>query len=437
MGQPGTDDRRLTQLHPLERNNIFYGKLMDVLHFTMEQDYGRANRQLFNRLALGSGVVCGLDVTAVTTAAGTGLRVSAGVALDGWGRWIVVPDDVDLVPLALTDDCGHPAPAAGEPLPAALHVSVCYRECPADYAPALVTDPVCDGPERCEAGTWIESYRLQVLEDAAPAVDLDCAAGVLDAVRAGELHAALCLLGGGACPTEPDDPCVVLANVAVAADGTLTVDACRPRAVVPTNRLLLQLVTCLAERVEECCPGPQPTPSPSPSPSPSPVPSPTPTPSPSPTPSPPPELLRVQRVRVLATGGDPATVTPTVVAEMTKPTASMTASVSKQPDVIEIEFTGALDPDSVAMPATIDVQRPTGLPLGQVSTGPGNLVRYYQPDGLRGTYTVRLIGGPPGPSADPAIRSLAGLRLDGDMTAAWPSGDGNEGGDFGFRLVVE
>jgi hypothetical protein len=46
---------------------------------------------------------------------------------------------------------------------------------------------------------------------------------------------------------------VTLATITAAADGGLTVDAQAARAVVPTNTVLLQLIACLAARVEECC----------------------------------------------------------------------------------------------------------------------------------------------------------------------------------------
>jgi hypothetical protein len=46
---------------------------------------------------------------------------------------------------------------------------------------------------------------------------------------------------------------VTLATIRVGADGALAVDAHAARAVVPTNVVLLQLIACLAARVEECC----------------------------------------------------------------------------------------------------------------------------------------------------------------------------------------
>ena len=45
-----------------ERNNFFYGKMMTVRDFFAEQFYFNEKRWLINRMVLGWGVVCGLDV---------------------------------------------------------------------------------------------------------------------------------------------------------------------------------------------------------------------------------------------------------------------------------------------------------------------------------------------------------------------------------------
>ena len=50
---------------PIERNRYFYGKLLTVRDFEVEQRYARQKSQLLNRLSFGAGVVCGLGVTAV------------------------------------------------------------------------------------------------------------------------------------------------------------------------------------------------------------------------------------------------------------------------------------------------------------------------------------------------------------------------------------
>ena len=93
---------------------------------------------------------------------------------------------------------------------------------------------------------------------------LTCTDRVLDLMRAADLTGALAVLAEGARAEPPQDSCSVLATLNVGDDGGLTVDALGPRTVVPTNLMLMQMVACLAARIEECCAHPTPTPSPSP-----------------------------------------------------------------------------------------------------------------------------------------------------------------------------
>src|SRR5258705_5142121 len=71
------------------RNRYFYGKLLDVYHFELEQDYSNGKRWLLNRLISGYGVVCGLDVQPADKV--RGVKVTSGIAIDRAGREIVVP----------------------------------------------------------------------------------------------------------------------------------------------------------------------------------------------------------------------------------------------------------------------------------------------------------------------------------------------------------
>lgn len=115
---------------------------------------------------------------------------------------------------------------------------------------------------------------------------------------------------------------------------------------------------------------------------------------------------------------------------------TITLHAADQADVIEVQFTGpALDATTVIPQVTFIVRPEPNVPLGQFLTLSGNVARYYQPDALRGKYRIQLTGGPPGPSAAPAICSVDGLRLDGEPTQ-FPTGNGQEGGDFAFTLAV-
>lgn len=151
--------RRPGKLATPQRNNYFYGKLLDVPHFQMEQDYFNRKRWLLNRLGLGEGVLCGLNVAAKNGQ----VYISPGVAIDALGREIIVPESVSLDPRALTDECGKPAgDKLSDDAEGAVHICLAYHECPADYLPVLVGD--CNTREQCAPGTIVESYRLLVRE---------------------------------------------------------------------------------------------------------------------------------------------------------------------------------------------------------------------------------------------------------------------------------
>lgn len=74
---------------PMERNRYFYGKLLTVRDFEIEQRYNRSKSQLLNRLRFGAGVVCGLGVAASDD---TTLVIESGMALDYQGRMIVLEE---------------------------------------------------------------------------------------------------------------------------------------------------------------------------------------------------------------------------------------------------------------------------------------------------------------------------------------------------------
>lgn len=74
---------------PMERNRYYYGKLLTVRDFEVEQDYFRGKERLNNRVIHGAGVVCGLGVSASDDAT---LLIESGMALDYLGREIVIEE---------------------------------------------------------------------------------------------------------------------------------------------------------------------------------------------------------------------------------------------------------------------------------------------------------------------------------------------------------
>lgn len=234
------------------RNRYFYGKLLDAPHLELEQRYGMDKRGLLNRLTLGFGVVCGLDV--VPTVDGARVRVMPGVAVDGWGREVVVPaESPPLDVRQLLDACGRPE---GGPLAPGTKVVLwlAYHECAAEPVPVLVGD--CDTERGCANSIVREQYALvlQADEELAPAPS--CGFPGLGA--GATAHPLLVERTLGACPGPAARPWVPLARIVVPDENAAVEAGAIDRAVRPvvaTNQLLLELVLCLADRVEQCCGG--------------------------------------------------------------------------------------------------------------------------------------------------------------------------------------
>lgn len=72
---------------PFERNNYFYGKLLSVDDFELEQRYMNDKRRMINRFVNGSGVVAGLRVVEIDEQK---ISVERGIAIDSLGREIVI-----------------------------------------------------------------------------------------------------------------------------------------------------------------------------------------------------------------------------------------------------------------------------------------------------------------------------------------------------------
>jgi hypothetical protein len=80
------------KLKQFKRNHFFFGKMMTVEDFRLEQDYFNHKRNLINRLIHGRGIVCGLNVSSPILHEADVWRVdiSEGCAIDPCGREIVV-----------------------------------------------------------------------------------------------------------------------------------------------------------------------------------------------------------------------------------------------------------------------------------------------------------------------------------------------------------
>ena len=231
------------------RNSYFYGQLLGVHNFELETAYGIGQRRLLNRLVLGYGVVCGLDVEVKDD--GQHLRISPGVAIDRWGQeivvpartgWIAIPSDVLAAAVEAAGDCKDDA---------CIHVLICYHECRGDPAPVLAGD--CRTIEPCAPSTTREQYRIELRGECPSPPDL--AGAITGMIRNGRLDYAQLArwVTGRDCSALPRDPCIALANVPVIDSDTTPrgdpnhVDI-TVRPVLPSNIVLKELILALVGR---------------------------------------------------------------------------------------------------------------------------------------------------------------------------------------------
>jgi hypothetical protein len=457
-----TTEALLRVLNAPRRNHFFYGKRMDVQHFEMEQSYGKLKQWLLNRVALGKGVLCGLRVFVD----GRRVCVDPGVAIDGMGREIIVPVRTCIDAVATDDGCcsGHresavrPAPENG-----VYTLWACYHECLTDQQPVLVSE--CGTRDHCAAGTVVESFCLKITPGLPPlqhdpdwcarlwpkktdggsnTTDIDRYDTGISGITEADAQAIrdtlnsrrhlLCELLDWNCEAPDTDPCVPLAIVIVRGDRIVT-ESCLVRPRIYSNATLLDLILCLAEKIDDCCNKHE-----------------TPT-----------ETMRVRSVDFVSrSGGAPEQP----VASMLSPLQDTAVNIDDNPNAIRIRFSkpfaqdqhkptthGLNDPDFTRH----NVQVVPETPLNNLAYVPGTLT-IEGPDTMRfdllpespyrrqeggwqkGRYFILLRGTENLPANQQALADLNSAALDGEAIAPSPggsmSGNGTAGGDFKAPFVI-
>ncbi|NLV16022.1 MAG: hypothetical protein GXY50_02260 [Syntrophomonadaceae bacterium] len=88
-----------SKIFPFERNKYYFGKLLSVEDFNLEQKYINDKRRMINRFVLGTGVVAGMYAVQIDERT---ISVERGFALDSLGREIVI-DAPEIKKLSLID----------------------------------------------------------------------------------------------------------------------------------------------------------------------------------------------------------------------------------------------------------------------------------------------------------------------------------------------
>lgn len=210
------------------RPTYFEGQLLTAEDLEAEQSYFLGARRSDVRELHGWGVVSGLSVQ---PSAGGGVVVDPGLAIDGLGREIVVPDPLEMPdPRQPIDDRGQPC---GDRLDSdVITICLAYAERAEDGDPARFVR---------------ETYTLEVRPGRAEPPPPTPAAEAALTGSAEEVAVALCEAAAGA-EGDPAEPCVPIATVDLR-KGEPHVVLC-PRRVVVATEVLLELIVGLVRRVQ-------------------------------------------------------------------------------------------------------------------------------------------------------------------------------------------
>jgi hypothetical protein len=370
---------------------------------------------------------------------------------------------------------------------------LCYKECKTDFQPVLVSE--CQVRQPCAAGTIVESFCLKVAPGAPLQQDPDWCAHLWprrqqpgDPPPPGHEHLPsasdftaepstpanvsssdsltatpdpthpdppkpediqdsldsrrriLCMLFGETCDVDEGDPCVPLGLFRMRGKTITHFDACLVRPRIYSNARLLDLILCLADKIDECCNHEQPPP---------------------PVPAVPMRLQKVDFLNRLTSG------TEALIATMVNPLVDTMIDIERGVNTIRIVFTqafaqnqrkpttpGVNDPDFKRhnvqiLPDDIlsNVPYVAGtLTIENASTVRFDLARespYFRQQGAggwqKGRYRVFLRGNENLPSGQPALGNASGAAFDGEPIAPASgviSGDNTAGGDFIGAFVI-
>lgn len=136
-----------------DRNRYFYGKLLSVDDFELEQRYMNDKRRMLNRFIHGTGIVCGMNVVPIDDET---ISVEAGIALDFAGREIVMNQPV-VKKLSVID--GYESLPGDDKDGTHLYLCVMYDEQEKEMVHSIAGAKAM-GEQRVEYGKYAEGYHL-------------------------------------------------------------------------------------------------------------------------------------------------------------------------------------------------------------------------------------------------------------------------------------
>lgn len=225
------------------RNNYFHGKLLSPRDLKAEQEYFNEKRWLINRMILGWGIVCGLEVAVENGC----VFIKPGLALDCCGHELLICERQSLHSKKFTEALeGESRGSYGSYEPVRWALCLEYQECKSE---TVKISNSCDD-EQGEYNRIRDHYRLVIkrFDDACPADQTDdcCPYPGLDQRKS--IHEAL-LEKAGECSKCKECECVLLATGTVEFGPQepqikLDQDYWKYRRLVYTNPRLAGLIRC-------------------------------------------------------------------------------------------------------------------------------------------------------------------------------------------------
>jgi hypothetical protein len=242
-------EHSISALQKPVRNRYFYGKHLDVHHFELEQRYFNSKRWLLNRLVSGFGVVCGLNVVRSEEHNQDTVIVKPGLAIDKWGREIIVVKDSRPIKVA------PPAPGStGKGEEQYVYLCIEYLECEADPVPVLASE--CGTGQTCMPDEIHERYKITIHPGRAPVIGRRCHIPDLTNDDTGEIdYDVMAKWVSERCPARSEDPCIPLAQIEFDNDGSCETIDITVRPIVYTNDLLYEMILAMTEPDTNVSPG--------------------------------------------------------------------------------------------------------------------------------------------------------------------------------------
>jgi hypothetical protein len=230
-----------------ERNNYFHGKMLSARDLAAEQRYFNEKRWLINRMIVGWGIVCGLEVCLENGC----LVVRPGLALDCCGHELLICERQALHVNKIAEQLGEHDSSSYEAIPWALCLE--YQECKMESVkPPSSCNSSCDQQESGPEYNRIrDHYRLSIRrrDDACPKDYTDFCCPYDGLGHGTSIHKAL-VERSRKCPECKECECVLLAtgilepNPGQAFQIRLEEDYWKYRRIVYTNRALADLIRC-------------------------------------------------------------------------------------------------------------------------------------------------------------------------------------------------